>query len=1320
MGSALEIGIKFRKVVVISIRGCYRSVCNHPFLVCFLGFLLLLYRYFPFLFSVLVSASPVLVCTAVLLGTLLSFGQPNLPEFEKEEKVNHDISSFQTGFSVGDTVVVDRDQSYFVKGYSEYRSDVEESGVEEASLAGERDNRGEEDCGLLSDVPLDDENPEVVQPEKPLREEVEREFHSFELGEKSGEVNEENLRSEGVSSDEEAIEKQYVLVEKVNDYILDHDIENEKTPGGPVDFSPRSSWKHVENSDDDDDDSVESGSDQAESSSPDASMADIMPMLDELHPLLDLDAPRPAHISRDGSDAASEKSQKSNDDSVESDEEDAENHDEVEEDGVDERDDEEETEGGKEDESKSAVKWTEDDQRNLMDLGSLELERNQRLENLIARRRARRLMAEKNLIDFDSADIPINVAPITTRRNPFDFPDEFYANMGLPPIPGSAPSILQPRRNPFDIPYDPSEEKPDLKGDSFQQEFTMFTHKDKDTFFRRHESFSMGSSVLGLSKHERHDINWKPVFITERMASEGTSYGSFQRQSSEVSDSKMSSVPDTESVSSIDHDERKFSEQDLSQEAELMSNIDHASDGAEHGSQSSGENDSVEMIEMEESDVHPDEVEIVLGGVENPTEMEFYPETEVVGIHEQFNARETYLRREPSDEDNSSRSSRSSLSEVIDNIPDETTDKTYILKHEDDEVSGEVEESRISTQGSVEESIFQQVSGEVEGIQHVEPVYDSSPPASGKLQSFASVSADLAMEFSERSLPPVSVEMADDVADEESELHDERPEGNNSGREETQGASSQLHMEVKNELRSEKSEDINQHNVPGDESYAVDTNLVDQNGSIVSEGLSSDIELVEGVTNSGSVLKQDLTDHISADSEIILQQNVDSPSEKSILPGDETVEEGAVLNGLSRYHSANMSEFVQDADEILDSVVSDVHHRSTSHSSLPEASVVHSNLPSEKNEHEEIISPDKEDINQIEQDKIALSSSVEQGNPDIYQDLDRNTVSFTSDSQQEVDVDSSSNSENHQSDSDKLVVEPSSSDHDESQNSDIVRVDSAQDVVTSDDGAGELHDAIDKAPLSISSVTSETSDTPEFNPQEVDLVVDRHQETESVYEEVEHLDHSAGDYMSHVTEENKEFDDIKEIDEEFLSELDIVGDFSVRDASVSLHTDIVDEKTVDAQGSSLSNDVKIAEVEQDIPVLEARSLEDINLAFKQLQEGIDVKEVLLPSTVKDQLVSEESKDHPEVNSDLQVIEARSAEDTNIAFNQSTEGNHGELPKPLDLNGESDKIEENDVGSTKVIENIEAATSADELNRVPSDKPENAPLSKSGDEGKISM
>ncbi|ESW33827.1 hypothetical protein PHAVU_001G101800 [Phaseolus vulgaris] len=1322
MGS--EIAIKIRKVVVISIRGGFRSACNHPFLLGFFCFLLLLYRSFPFLFSVLVSASPVLVCTAILLGTLLSFGQPNVPEVEKEEKVTHGFSSFQAGFSEGDSVFSDRDESYFVKGYSENKSDVEERGIEEASLVTERDNRTEEDQDLHSELPPDDENLLDIQPEK--RKTGEREFHSFELG-KNKEIYEENLTSEAVSSDDEAIEKQYVLVQKVDDDILE--FENEKRPRDQVDFSASSSWKQVENDEDDDDNvSVESGSDGAESSSPDASMADIIPMLDELHPLLDLGAPQPAHVSRDGSDAASEKSQNSDDDSVESDD-DTENPGDVEDDGIDEPDDEEEeATGGKEDESKSAIKWTEDDQKNLMDLGNLELERNTRLENLIARRRARRLVPEKNLIDLDFADIPSNVAPIaTTRHNPFDFPDDSFAAMGLPPIPGSAPSILQPRRNPFDIPYDSNEEKPNLKGDSFQQEFTAF--HQKDALFRRHESFSMGPSVLGLSRQERYD--WKPIFVSERMASEGTSYSSFHRQSSEVSDSKLSSVPDTESLSSIDQDDRKFSEQDLSQETELVSNMDHASDAVEHGSQTSEENDSVEIIQVEENNVRHDEVEIVLGGVENPSEMVFYPETREVEIHEQFNAGETHLRRESSDEESGSRSSRSShssLSEVIDSISDE---KIESLQEGEDHAS----ETGISTQASVHESNLQHVSsGEVEDSHHVDPVYDSSPLASETLQSFPSLSShDSALEFSERAMPPASVETAK-VADKESDVHDHRHESNTSGHDKTQAASSELHVEAQSELRSEKSEDV--YNVAAYELSAANGSRVAEPHVItvsVDSNLSSDVGSISDVINSGLVHGQDLADNIHGDSEILHQDNinsVDSNSEKSHLSDIESLEESALPNELSRYYSANVSTLVQDADEMLDSVASDSHHISSDGSFMPAlqhlqlsaaagpAPVDHPSPPSEESEHTEKFSLNKDGISQIQQDKV-LSSSVQQGEADIYQDLDKNMVAFTSDSQHESDEKPPSNMEKRLSSSDKSVVQQSFSDHDESQSSYAIQVESAQSFGRSNDETGELHDSTDKFQPSISSVTSEKSQSPEFGAPsgEVDLEIDRHGAVENESKVLETA-LASEESMSQVTEENSnDFDDMKEIDEGFLSELDTVGDFSVNDAGVSFHTDIEHEKTRDSQVFSLPKYVKIEEVEQGIPVLEARSLEDVNMAFKQLQEGVDVKEVILPSTIEDQHASEESKDHLEVNSDLQVVEARSLEDINIALKKASKGNKEELPNSLDLKATSVEVEGNEVGSSKVNEFLDVASSSEETSRTMADKSENVPNSSSSDKAK---
>lgn len=156
-----------------------------------------------------------------------------------------------------------------------------------------------------------------------------------------------------------------------------------------------------------------------------------------------------------------------------------------------------EDEEGRRDRDK-AVEWTDDDEKNVMDLGLSEIERNRRLEGLIARRRSRKWLssqARKNLAKIIGAD-PValgadpaaQVAAILVPRN-----NPFLANSSdsqTSPTPGSAPSILLPMRNPFDLPYDPQEEKPNLTGDEFHHEF-MAAHQ-KDIMFCRHESFARG------------------------------------------------------------------------------------------------------------------------------------------------------------------------------------------------------------------------------------------------------------------------------------------------------------------------------------------------------------------------------------------------------------------------------------------------------------------------------------------------------------------------------------------------------------------------------------------------------------------------------------------------------------------------------------------------------------------------------------------------------------------------------------------------------------------------------------------------------------
>lgn len=158
-------------------------------------------------------------------------------------------------------------------------------------------------------------------------------------------------------------------------------------------------------------------------------------------------------------------------------------------------DDEEEDQA--QDEGNRVVEWNEDDQKNVMDLGFSELERNRRLENLIAKRRARKLVTvalrgPPNLPDLDGNAPSSHVPHIQiTKNNPFDnLPSGAEEEMLDPQIPGSAPSVLLPARNPFDIPYDPLEEKPNLTADGFQQEFSAST-QPRDIFCR-HESFTLG------------------------------------------------------------------------------------------------------------------------------------------------------------------------------------------------------------------------------------------------------------------------------------------------------------------------------------------------------------------------------------------------------------------------------------------------------------------------------------------------------------------------------------------------------------------------------------------------------------------------------------------------------------------------------------------------------------------------------------------------------------------------------------------------------------------------------------------------------------
>ncbi|CAN4118348.1 unnamed protein product [Withania somnifera] len=688
-----------RKAVIFQIKVCYRTVWNHPCLVGMLCFLAFLYRSFPFTFSILMSFSPVLVCTAVLLGTLLSYGQPNLPEIEWEENTTHDhIVPLETELSRHATDV-------------ERYIDQERDKVDQATYSGvHRGKKIGDQSALVGGV-----SGQVVR----------------EIYEK---------KNEDKVSDAELMENQYCLSSKVDEESVEFD--NDKSVDSfdsrrvNLNSPPGSPWRCME---EEYDKALYSASDRAESSSPDASIADIMPMLDELHPLLDEDNPQPVGLSRDVSRAPSESSSNCSKSDDESDDG-FEDHEELEA-ADDENEDEEETDD-KED-LKSAITWTEEDQRNLMDLGSSELERNQRLESLIARRRSRKNMnfiEEKNLIDLVTADY---MPPISTaRQNPFDLPNDNYG-LGLPPIPGSAPSILVPSRNPFDLPYDPSEEKPDLTGDTFEPE--IITSQPKEPF------------LGGMKKHSR----FRPYFVPDVMAAEGTSYSPFQRHPSDLSDSKVSSVLETESQGSIEDPEdknlsgedvenknlngelegKKLTDEHIFKETELISKIEHVSEDVGHGSQSSEEVECLVLGASDKTDIELDDTDVKLPNVENHHEVVpivFHEETAASSM--ELDPSKIRSKSATSEQKCSSQSSSSTSSEVSERI---FTDKV-VVRLNSEEAMYHVE--TISERPSPNGSDLNIRSNPMDESTHLEPIYDASPPSIKKNTSSSSIASDPLLE----------------------------------------------------------------------------------------------------------------------------------------------------------------------------------------------------------------------------------------------------------------------------------------------------------------------------------------------------------------------------------------------------------------------------------------------------------------------------------------------------------------------------------------------------------------------------------------------
>ncbi|KAK0601759.1 hypothetical protein LWI29_027187 [Acer saccharum] len=1311
---AMKIGVQIRKFMVFLIRTCYRSVSNHPFLAGFVCFSMFLYRSFPFVFSLLVSASPILVCTAVLLGTLLSFGKPNVPEIEeKEEKVTtYEVASLKTG-AVENDMVVERDENDnfgTVESFVGKSRDLVENSMDEVSLVENRLSQVEKDGGSIDCMPLIDQNSREMQFEKQVIEEVEREFNHLELQkerefnhlelQKEKEFNHLELLKERKVHEEEPRIEGNLKNEEVAAFLSSKDadddlgVEDDKSPGELIDTHKEDlliSWKRVgEDSDDDDDDegdgdkSSDSGSDGAESSSPDASMADIIPMLDELHPLLDLEAAQPAVLSRNASDAASGSSHKSGEDSVESEDTDKQGE---EGEGEDDNDDEEEEEGegakgGNEDESKSAIKWTEVDQKNLMDLGTLELERNQRLENLIARRRARktmRLMAEKNLIDLESADFPFNVPPIaTTRRNPFELPYDSYDDMV---IPGSAPSILLPRRNPFDLPYDSNEEKPDLKEDSFQQEFSVF--QNKEPLYRRNETFNIGTSGFGGPRQERLDFRWRPYFVPERMASEeGTSFSSFQRQLSELSESKVSSVPDTESVSSaVDEEDKKFHEQSAPEGTIYTAIQRQTSEISESKVSSIPDTESVSSA-VDEEDVKFHEQSAPEGTIYTTIQRQISEISESKASSVPDTAS---VSSAADDEDKKlNEPDVSQETEVISNI-DHVAD---LVKHgsqssEDfDSLDIEQAEKRDVCHDEVEIPL-----GAVENHHELELSLSGTGGVSTPTELHTN-EIHLTTEPGEDEFGSMSSLSSLSEADEKSP--DMRKGGSASlepklnSTEET-GISSRTSLEG-SEFQFmtgvvEQKEPVYDSSPHAIEKFLSFTSISSETQLEIYEMASAQLQSTDKKSKS---LFKDIEKNNSGFEDTCLASSGVCEVNGSVVEvdtvgssGTRTVEEYTVYRG-DRFRPE-----LEQVGEKLDS--QGLVYQNTSASSSVSA-------PEGQQRSVAVVEQEKDkEETRLEKDQGQSSSGVK-NDSGLHEDMDVKMDSANS-SNKDAPSEEKSPSKLEKQLSDKSMAEPCYDDHSESQEAPIIVTKSVE-IVTENANVSEVHDHRDKTLKISSSMNSDSTSTtfgsPEYGSPDAEGVENE------ILDRILYEDRGlAGDYFNHSVEAygllddkqriNLEDDEIKEIDEGLLSELDTVGDFSVTEVIKSVHTGLTPEATDPLSTELLPNESNVTKTNLELPDTEVKSIRDIDLAFKQLHEGAGVEEVFLPSMLEDQVVLDGPKDPVGINSHIPVVEARSLEDIHAALKQVSESNPGEVPKTVDSQDGSAKIEETEEVSAKQIE-----------------------------------
>uniref|UniRef100_A0A0E0HG69 Uncharacterized protein n=1 Tax=Oryza nivara TaxID=4536 RepID=A0A0E0HG69_ORYNI len=462
-----------RTILRCSIRMSYRYASENWVLLFPVLLLYLLFRSSPGFFAFLLSHSPVIICAALILGVLISHGSTNVAEIKEERKSVAEVS---------DPKYADLSRNIHLeanKGFSAKENT--------ASL-----NDGEIKDGLNSSR---EDVIEVVEMVGKI---------SHDRGSTDSQSDEMKVDSEDkpagtckwgrAFSVRRRKKLSDIKVEPINaavDSPLDSSLDSPFGRVGCHDGSP--GFDH----------------DQTEGTTPGTPRTRIASVLDEIDPLSSADFPHPDPIQNDDSDnhMSLQDSRTVSDNNYESDKSKANKNDD------------------KNVSTDPAFLGTVDDDKNVMDLGYSEVERHRRLEILMVKRRSR-----KNIVFDPDSNLDIDNDKVC-KRNPSDI----LSCSDETEFPGSAPSVLHTRRNPFDHPFEQSDES-DL------HEHVAIPHQDM--FFTRHESFSIGSQG-------RRPSRFKPPFIIEARDIDEPSASDFQRQFSDKSASTLSTVTESDIISSV-------------------------------------------------------------------------------------------------------------------------------------------------------------------------------------------------------------------------------------------------------------------------------------------------------------------------------------------------------------------------------------------------------------------------------------------------------------------------------------------------------------------------------------------------------------------------------------------------------------------------------------------------------------------------------------------------------------------------------------------------------------------------------------------------